>query len=314
MAAFDAPAKINLFLHVLAREHSGYHQTETLFCALDLADVLEVEAGEPGIALHVEGADIGPLDDNLVLRAARRFCERAGIAPALRMTLRKRIPTGAGLGGGSSDAAATLRALATMHPLAMMQPQHDRATDAGDRNSTRNEMFAIATEIGSDVPFFMSGGALALAWGRGERLLALSPLPRRPVLIVAPRQPIATADAYGALAARRTAARAPVAGRLLETARFADWTSVAQLAHNDFDEVAFNLVPGLERARDALRENGARIALLCGSGSALFGVFDSDALRDDAARRMRDTLSAHAYIATHTAQREHAVDPPGPQN
>jgi 4-diphosphocytidyl-2-C-methyl-D-erythritol kinase len=329
MAAFAAPAKINLFLHVLAREASGYHQIETLFCRLALADTLEIEPARKGIALHVDGEDTGPADDNLVVRAARLLGRQYGHADAVRITLRKRIPVGAGLGGGSSDAAATLRALAKLHADANANANADARANAGPDASAgagadvrtnadasarenRNAMadsslLRMAQELGSDVPFFLSGAALALGWGRGERLLALPPLPGRPVIIMTPPERIATADAYRALAARRDTAPSPVVARVLNAGALADWNEAERLARNDFEDVAFDRIPELRSVRDALNDHGARIAMLCGSGSALFGVFDSIATRDAATRVMRHAFDRFSCIETHTA----AADEPG---
>lgn len=253
----SAPAKINLFLHVLAREASGYHQIETLFCRIALADTVSVGAGPPGIGLEIEGTVPGEMPDNLVYRAAERFYEHIGEAPAVRMRLAKRIPIGAGLGGGSSDAASALIALNALHgdPL-------DRAT-----------ILHLAAGLGSDVPFFAVGADLALAWGRGERMLALEPLPERPVLLVVPPEPMPTAEAYAALAASRSS-EPVLQARSLDHSALRTWDSLARLARNDFEEVVFRRIEGLVRIRDTLREGGASIALLAGSGSALFAVFD----------------------------------------
>lgn len=149
-----APAKLNLHLAVLARETSGYHQIETVFCALELADRLEVRRAGAGIVLEVDGADLGPSEENLAHRAARTFYEAAAIAPEAEIRLEKHIPVGAGLGGGSSDAAAAMRALNMLHGTPL-----DEAA-----------LLQAAATLGSDVPFFLSGGPLALAWGRGERI------------------------------------------------------------------------------------------------------------------------------------------------
>nr|MBA2671838.1 4-(cytidine 5'-diphospho)-2-C-methyl-D-erythritol kinase [Gemmatimonadota bacterium] len=136
----EAPAKVNLRLVVLAREESGFHGLETVFCALSMSDVLTLKRGVGGIALTVEGGiATGPPEENLVVRAARRFYSEIGEQPAIRIVLEKRIPSAAGLGGGSSDAAACLLALNTMYgePL-------DTAT-----------LMQLGSELGSDVSFFL---------------------------------------------------------------------------------------------------------------------------------------------------------------
>ncbi len=157
-----AHAKLNLFLRVLAREADGFHGIETLFCRISLADDLTVERRDGAeVSLTVEGADCGPAEANLAVRAARLVLEATGKTFGVHLTLRKRIPVRGGLGGGSSDAAAAL--------LAVNQLANNAVP--------RAELLQFAARLGSDVPFFASGGALALAWGHGERMLRLPPLP-----------------------------------------------------------------------------------------------------------------------------------------
>jgi len=180
----SAPAKLNLFLRVLAREESGYHGIETLFCRLQLADSLEaLRTADPGrIELEVDGPDLGPADDNLAVRAARLVLEATGGARkfGVRLKLVKRIPATAGLGGGSADAAAAL----------------DLVNRLAGNAVPRAELFHFAARLGADVPFLLSGASLGLAWGHGERLLALPPLPPAPVLLVVPPTGVSTAEAY----------------------------------------------------------------------------------------------------------------------
>lgn len=263
----EAPAKVNLWLHVLAREECGFHTLETLFCTLALHDSLTLACGLPGVALEVEG-DIptGPPDLNLAVRAAEAFHLRLGRPPALRIQLVKRIPSSAGLGGGSSDAAATLLGL----------------NAAFGTPFTRAELLQMGIGLGSDVPFFLGGSPLALAWGRGERLLALPPLPERPVLVAHPGVGMPTPDAFRRVAARRGGTFAPRAAAV-DVADLASWESVAARAYNDFEPVVVEEIPKLRGGLDAMRSGGAEIALLGGSGSSLFGIFAKERARDAAA-------------------------------
>jgi 4-diphosphocytidyl-2-C-methyl-D-erythritol kinase len=275
-----APAKVNLFLRVLAREESGYHGLETLFCALSLADTVRIQRGAAGIRLHVEGGvDTGPAERNLCVRTAERFYAELGEAPSVDVHLTKKIPSAAGLGGGSSDGAAALRALNALHgePL-------DRAA-----------LLRMAIELGSDVPFFLCGSALALAWSRGERLLALPPLPPRPAIVAHPGVAMPTAEAFRRIAERRGGGYAPDA-RSLALDRLGDWDAVAALAENDFEEVVAEEIPFIHLATSALRQGGARIAMMAGSGSSVFGVFESDDARDATLERMRG-LRMRAWAA-----------------
>lgn len=254
-----APAKVNLRLCILAREESGYHQLETVFCAITLADRVVVARGEAGIRLEVEGGvDVGPPERNLAVRAAERFHREMGIAPAVDLHLTKHIPAAAGLGGGSSDAAAVLRALNTLHgdPL------------------PRAALLQLAIELGADVPFFLCGSPLALAWGRGERLLPLPPLPPRPVLVAHPGVAMPTAEAFREVAAQRAGGHIPEA-TLIDPDALRSWEGVAALARNDFEPVVLGRIPILVQGLAAMREAGARISLLAGSGSSTFAVFDS---------------------------------------
>lgn len=253
----DAPAKVNLWLRVLAQETSGYHALETVFCALSLCDRLRVEEAADGVELSVQGGvDTGPVEDNLVVRAARRFYQGLGRAPAVRLTLHKRIPSAAGLGGGSSDAAAALRALNALH---------------GDPVPAET-LLQWGIELGSDVPFFLGDSPLALGWSRGERLLALPPLPSRPVLVAHPGVPMPTGGAFRRIAELRGGSFEPHA-RCLPLAGLQDWDALAALSHNDFQPVALERIPQLDAGLRALSQAGAQIALLAGSGASLFGVF-----------------------------------------
>lgn len=293
MIVLRAPAKVNLWLRILAREEgSGYHQIETAFCRLELADELVFETAPDGFSLTVEGAELGDPAKNLVSRAARAFGDAAAIDPRVRVRLRKRIPAGAGLGGGSSDAAATLLALNRIHGWPL------------DRTS----LHAIACGLGADVPFFLSGASIAVGWGRGDRLLALPAPPAAAVLIVWPGTPIPTADAYAAL----TGTTSPSPQAPLSPDHLSTWAGIAGRAHNDFETVAPLWVPRFAGVRDALIGAGARIAMLAGSGSAVFGLFDD---RDEVpADAIQSLFPEMVTLITRTAAAPlAAVDPtPGP--
>lgn len=292
-----APAKLNLFLRVLAREESGFHQIESLFVAVRLHDTVRIRhrnLPEPGLV--VDGPeDTGPDHENLALRAVRAFRDRARneVEPGLEVDLEKRIPVGAGLGGGSSDAAAALRAMDRLHPGAL-----DPA-----------ELVEIAAELGSDVPFFLASLPFALVWGRGERLLELPPLPTRPALVVVPPVRISTARAYGALARQRagrvgetSVPQTPGAPRVPRTLALDDltsWERVGDLAENDFEEVVMSRRPGLLEIQDLLRDSGARPALLSGSGSALFGLYeDLDGARAASRRVLRTFPEVGVHVTS----------------
>lgn len=275
-----APAKVNLFLRILSREESGYHGLETLFCALSLADTVTVRRGPPGVRLQVEGGvDTGPAKRNLCVRAANLFHAAMYEKPRIDIRLTKRIPSAAGLGGGSSDGAATLRALNALHGKPF-----DRAA-----------LLRLAGELGSDVPFFLCGSPLALAWSRGEQLLSLPPLPPRPAIVAHPGVAMPTAEAFRRLAWRREGGDPPES-RAIPLEALRDWDAVAALAENDFQEVVAGQIPFIGLATSALRQGGARIAMMAGSGSSVFGVFDDAEARDTTLERMRG-LRMRAWAA-----------------
>ena len=283
MITIQAPAKLNLRLCVLAREAGGYHQIETIFCRIALADTLEIRpADEAGVALTVHGADVGPARDNLAVRAVHAFADAAGVRPALAITLHKRIPAGAGLGGGSSDAAAMLRALNRMHDD-VLQPDALRT---------------LGARLGSDVSFFLADAPLAFGWGRGERLLAMPAPAPTPALVCVPAARMATADAYRRLS--ESLADTPQASLLLPD-DFASWHTLARVARNDFERVMLPDIPLLVPALALLRSHGAVIAQLTGSGSAIFGIFDHVAARDAAQRALADADPMLKLYATEAA-------------
>jgi 4-diphosphocytidyl-2-C-methyl-D-erythritol kinase len=297
----DAPAKLNLFLRVLAREAGGFHQIETLFCALELADELEIERSTLGIEIDTT-FDI-PTHENIVYRAATAFFRQSGLDGGARIRLTKRIPSGAGLGGGSSDAAATLAALNELYARPL-----DRA-----------RLIEIAATLGSDVPFFLCGSPLALAWGRGTRMLPLEPLPMRHVVLVAPSETVNTAVAYTDLADSRTAdyAARPMVHRRI-TARTGAaageerWNDVAYNAVNDFEPVIFSRIPELSRIKADLLRHGARMAMMTGSGSVVFGVFGDDISATEAANAVQSDFRNVQTIVTRTADRDLSLWSPPP--
>jgi 4-diphosphocytidyl-2-C-methyl-D-erythritol kinase len=264
--SLTAHAKLNLFLRVLARESDGFHGLETLFCLVSLADTVAVERREGrGVTVEVAGADVGPPDQNLAVRAAAMVLEATGHRFAVHLSLGKRVPLRAGLGGGSSDAAASLVAVNQLAGNAV--PRH--------------ELLQFAARLGSDVPFFLAGSPLALGWGRGERLLALPPLPAAPVLLVTPPVGVGTAEAYGWVdAARQSAGRRGAVA--LDLDALSRWGDIGRLAGNDFESVVFARVPEIRSAFDALVRTRPLVCRMTGSGSTVFAVYRSTRDRDDA--------------------------------
>jgi 4-diphosphocytidyl-2-C-methyl-D-erythritol kinase len=285
----DAPAKVNLFLRILHRRKDGYREVETLFQAVSLADEVRVAiadstVGAP-ISLEVDGPDLGPPESNLAFRATLRFREVTGFGAAIDIRLTKRIPVGAGLGGGSSDAAAALRCLALLAGFVDPAALH-----------------RIAHELGSDVPFFLGESPLALGRGRGEVLTPISPLPEAHLVLALPRVHVSTAAAYGALSrSRATNADHGSAAAAVETdphggprtfgfSTGLDWEEVVQLAENDFEGVVSGAHAELRASLEGLRSEGAVMALLSGSGAASFGLFPDRAQAERASEALTRRL------------------------
>ncbi|HEU5219884.1 MAG TPA: 4-(cytidine 5'-diphospho)-2-C-methyl-D-erythritol kinase, partial [Gemmatimonadales bacterium] len=252
-----AHAKINLFLRILSREADGYHGIETLFCRLALADSLTARRTDGrDVVLEVEGADTGPADKNLALRGARAVINATGNRFGVHLHLTKRIPVGAGLGGGSADAAA---ALSLVNQLAGNAIPHA-------------ELLHHAAALGADVPFCLSGASLALAWGHGERMLALPALPPAPMLLLSPPVQVNTAEAYGWV----DSARGPAHHRgalCLDPAALVSWSDVARMGGNDFESVVFGKLPPVRAAFEAAAQTHPLLCRMSGSGSTIVAVY-----------------------------------------
>ena len=264
-----AHAKVNLTLEVGAKRADGYHEVTSVMQRIGLWDTVTVECGTGRDRLVCGVPVTESEDDNLCMKAVRAFFEETGLeSGGVTVTLEKRIPVQAGLGGGSSDAAAVLRALRRLY-----------APDMGD-----GRLEALAARLGSDVPFFIRGGT-QLATGRGEVVAPLPGLTAGWFVVVKPEEGYSTAemyqrlDALGAAGTRRAdAMAAAVAGN--------DIRAVAAALYNDFERA----VPeggSLAEIKTALRERGALGALLSGSGSAVFGVFSGREAAMDAAEELK---------------------------
>ena len=273
---FLAPAKINLGLRILDRRPDGYHNISTVFQSIGLTDEVSVSfwRGEPR---SLEFAcDRAELDNtgNLAWRAADMALHRLGIQARVRVDVRKEIPTGAGLGGGSSDAATVLLAF--------------ESAILGER-VRRSVIRDIACELGSDVPYFLTGGT-ASGTGRGTVVVPFPDLPRKPVVLVLPDIEVSTAWAYRALDESRAGLTQPTPesrmggfGGSLVPLQFGDRDIRPGSLLNDFEGVVFQRFPVLGELKRKLLALGARNALLSGTGSTVFGLFDSDELAAEAA-------------------------------
>jgi 4-diphosphocytidyl-2-C-methyl-D-erythritol kinase len=257
-AKLHAFAKINLGLSILGRRADGYHEIRTVYQTIGLHDRLAVELGRGGgIEVFSDAPDVPGGKKNLVYQIAARWKDARMFRGGISIRIEKRIPAGAGLGGGSSDAAAALLAL-------------ERLT--GDRLSPAAR-FRLAAEAGSDVPFFLWGGR-ALGLGRGEEVYPLPNLARYPCLVVFPGRPVSTAEAYRE-AGRRLTKKRRTSSMDFFGARPHFSPEISGPAENDFEKAIFARWPELARLKRRLIRAGAKVASLTGSGSAVFALFDS---------------------------------------
>lgn len=254
MLRLFSPAKVNLYLKIHHRRTDGYHELTTLLQTVDLGDYVTLESAA---RLGLTAPEYLPQGaGNLAWRAAEAYYAALGRIPRVHITLEKNVPTQAGLGGGSSNAAVVLRGLNAMHGFAL-----NAAT-----------LHQLAAELGSDVAFFLRGGT-ALATGRGEIVRPLPDLPPFFVRIIKPPFGLSTAEVY----ALWSGAVSPVdQGSVLDLLEDFD---LRRLLHNDLEQSAFALRPELIRIKERLVAEGAEAALLSGSGSAVFGVYRTKPIR-----------------------------------
>lgn len=279
--SLSAPAKVNLHLEVLSRRDDGYHDIETILQAVSLFDELDIvllgdhEDGAPRIDLNVEPTGAAPDDGtNLVVRAAELICRRAGRTPHLGIDLRKTIPSPGGLGGGSSDAAATLVGC-------------NRLLGCGFDEDALERMGA---ELGSDVPFFIRGGT-QLARGRGTELTPLTPVRGASFVIVKPTVDLPTGGVYERLNLGLTT-RAPKVNIRNTEALIARFPKGSWFGSNRLEDVVAPSYPELQRLLQELRRE-ASVAMLSGSGAAVFAVYDDTRSSQGVASRLED----EGYVA-----------------
>lgn len=265
-----AYAKINLLLAVGEKREDGYHEVESLMQSISLFDQMAFACTNSGkIELQCNRPYVPRDARNLAVRAALAFYAHTGIScSGLHITLRKNIPVGAGLGGGSSDAAATLRALNMLHGTRL----------------TACELESIASGIGADVAFCILGGAM-LARGIGERLTPAPALPNVPILLVKPSFPVPTPKAYAAFDAY-AAQPAPDAGAMLGALKSRSVQKICACLGNSLESPVCALYPQILDIKNALIENGAQGALMSGAGSTVFAFFRSFSAARQAAKHL----------------------------
>ena len=275
-AVWPAHAKVNLWLNVVGRRPDGYHLLDSLVAFVDLADTLDVRPSD-GLSLELAGPQAAGLagdPDNLVLKAARLLADRAGVSPRAVIRLGKHIPVAAGLGGGSADAAAALRALSELWRVALPE----------------EELFDLAASLGADVPMCLAGRT-ALVSGIGERLQPAPALPPAAILLVNPGVALPTPDVFKA---RRGpfSTGAPVTRPWRDLPEFA--ANLAQRG-NDLSDAAIALRPAIAEVLAFLRNSrGARYAAMSGSGATCFALYDSPDAAYQASASMPPAWWRHA--------------------
>ncbi|HET6854237.1 MAG TPA: 4-(cytidine 5'-diphospho)-2-C-methyl-D-erythritol kinase [Pyrinomonadaceae bacterium] len=264
-------AKINWYLQILGKRPDGYHELLTVLQTVSLQDDIAFELRDDSqIVLSCDDAGIPTDDTNLIVKAASALRERLQNPPGVEIKLTKRIPAKAGLGGASSNAAIALLALNVLW--------NARLSVA--------ELMPIASRLGADVPFFLNGGR-CVGSGTGTVISPLADGPKQHVVVITPNAEVSTANAYASLNAPSltTSNSASILSSSLAELFSAD--SRQWPLRNDFEGVIFEIEPEIERAKIALLEAGARGALLAGSGSSVFGIFDDEVARDRALNNLR---------------------------
>jgi len=283
----EARAKVNLRLRIFPPAIDGFHPLETIFCRVELCDRLRLRRrGEPGVTIRVNGPESAPEGpDNLAVRAAELFLSFAGEAGGVEIELEKHVPPGSGLGGGSSDAAAVLR---------LLSGEADVPLEEG-------ALLTMGSELGADVPFFVTDAPLAVGWGRGDRLLPIPAPDPLPMLILLPDLHVSTGEAYQKWDRRyeETGIAASAQPFELSMSALASWSGIRSLAVNDFEPVVFGWHSRLATLQKRLAESEPLVAMLSGSGSAVFAVYEDEEQRDGAAVALRDELHDVRVVSTH---------------
>ena len=252
--SLKAPAKINLFLEILGKRDDGYHEIETIMQEIDLADNLQFEETQEGVELECNDENIPLNQDNLVCKAANLILKECGIKKGVLINLEKNIPVGAGLGGGSSDAAATLKALNLLWKVGLND----------------GELIEFAAKLGSDIPFFIKGKT-SLCSGRGEKISPVEVKSKIDYLIFFPRVHISTETIYKNLKIDLTKKRKDVSF-FLDALKHSEVADIGKLLFNRLEEVIFATYPDLLQVKRSLEIFDFCGLSISGSGSAFFGL------------------------------------------
>jgi len=280
-------AKINLYLKVLYPRPDGYHELRTVFQSIGLADTIELSSRQDrNINLHCDHPDVPHDERNLCVQAARLLCQDTGYRTGVDIFLTKKIPVQGGLGGGSSNAASVLAGLCRLWDL----------------HVSTQELMEMGSILGADVPFFLLGGT-AVGIGKGDEVFSLPDLPPTHILLVCPHISVNTAWAYSKVNFILTRTgydnKIPTSFRGLSSGEV-----FLQQGENDFEVAVFPEFPLLKESKDKLLEAGAQRAMLCGSGSTVFGLFDSETSCRKAHEFLMNTSVSGSIFSTRFIPRE----------
>ena len=275
-----AYAKINLGLDVIRRLESGYHQVKMVMQSVGLGDELTFEETESGIAITTDAAGLSTGEDNLIYKAARLMLDKYGISSGLRIHLRKNIPVAAGMAGGSTDAAATMKGINHIFRLGL----------------TPAQLMEDGVSIGADVPYCILGGT-ALAEGIGEKLTPLPPMPPCHILIDKPDISVSTKYVYTHLDAQGIACHPDIDG-IREAIRTGSLTGITERMENVLETVTVPAHPVIDTIKKQMLGLGAANSLMSGSGPTVFGIFPNKAKAQTALERLRDENPSHQVFLT----------------
>jgi 4-diphosphocytidyl-2-C-methyl-D-erythritol kinase len=271
---YKAPAKINLFLRILRKRSDGYHDLASVMQQISIYDELEYTLRPEGITLHCPGTDLPTNEHNLIYRAAQVIFKHTGYQSGIDIILRKSIPSAAGLGGGSSDAATTLMVLNDQCSLGLK----------------KTELMKLGTKLGADVPFFIFGNS-AFATGIGDQLQNIPDLPKINMVLINPAFPLSTKTVYENLNLTLTKKK-----NNYSIPRFYALGDVIRELHNDLEAVSLQMHPELNDFKQMLMKEGALGALMSGSGPTLFGIFTDEKSAIDAREAILKKVSGECLV------------------
>jgi 4-diphosphocytidyl-2-C-methyl-D-erythritol kinase len=264
-----AYAKINLGLDVLGTLPNGYHEVKMIMQTVDIWDVLSFEKTETGIVITTDSGELPTDENNLIYKAARLMQEEFDIGGGVRIHLQKHIPIAAGMAGGSTDAAATMRGLNELYDL----------------NVPEEKLMELGVRIGADVPYCIMGGT-ALAEGIGERLTRLPAAPECFLVVAKPDYNVSTKEIYEKLDALKDYAHPDIDG-IVDAIKLGNLAGVAERLGNVLEDVTVQMHPAVTAVRELLEAKGALGSRMSGSGPTVFGIFDNQAAAETAAESLK---------------------------